>query len=178
MRRTSLCAMMVSRADASIYGFKPILIILSNVSAADLVWRVERTRCPVRDAAVAVLRVSRSRISHTIIISGSCLKQALSPDSNVTQFLSSISDWTTHSSSYSIGSSRVIIFFSREFSLFSIVYRVVVLPDPVGHVTSTIPAFLETALFNILFDVQKNHKSSKSITAFCESSIRHTIFSP
>ncbi|NCO31880.1 hypothetical protein GW891_03675 [bacterium] len=47
------------------------------MSAADFVCRVDKTRCHVRLACVAVSRVSISLISHTIIISGSCLKIAL-----------------------------------------------------------------------------------------------------
>jgi len=83
--------MIVSRAEASIYGLSHILIIRSSVSAADLVWSVESTRCPVREAAVAVWRVSISRISQTMMISGSCLISALSPVSKLKPVLSFIS---------------------------------------------------------------------------------------
>jgi len=39
--------------------------------AASFVWSVERTRCPVRAACVAISAVSLSRISPTSITSGS-----------------------------------------------------------------------------------------------------------
>jgi hypothetical protein len=48
----------VSSAAAVIYGFTHIFAILSRVSAALLVCKVESTRCPVREAFVAVFRVS------------------------------------------------------------------------------------------------------------------------
>jgi len=47
--------------------------------------------------------------------------------------------WLTPPSWYSIGSSTVIIFFSEELISLKAAYRVVVLPLPVGPVTSMIP---------------------------------------
>ena len=46
---------------------------------------------------------------------------------------------TMPSRSYSTGSSTVMIFTSGSLASASIAYRVVVLPEPVGPVTSTIP---------------------------------------
>jgi len=63
------------------------------------------------------------------------------------------------------------------FKAKSVVYRVVVLPEPVGQVTRIRPFFLLIAFSIILFDVQKNHNSLKSIIAFDVSSILETIFS-
>jgi hypothetical protein len=47
---TNLWAIIVSKAEANIYGFNHILTILSNVSAADFVCKVDKTKCHVRDA--------------------------------------------------------------------------------------------------------------------------------
>ena len=48
--------------------------------------------------------------------------------------------WFTRSSRYSTGSSAVMIFVSGVFTCWSAAYSVVVLPLPVGPVTSSIPA--------------------------------------
>jgi hypothetical protein len=40
---------------------------------------------------------------------------------------------------YSTGSSTVMMFFSWVLMMFSVAYRVVDLPDPVGPVTRTVP---------------------------------------
>ena len=53
------------------------------VSALELVCKVENTKCPVMAASIAVSRVSQSRISHTKTISGSCLKDPLSPEAKL-----------------------------------------------------------------------------------------------
>jgi hypothetical protein len=59
-----------------------------------------------------------------------------------------------------------------------IVYKVVVLPEPVGQVTRINQFFLLSAFSKILFVVQKNPKSSKSTRALEASSTLQTIFSP
>ena len=51
----------------------------SMESAAELVWTVPNTRCPVSAAVRAVSMVSRSRISPTKITSGSSRRAARSP---------------------------------------------------------------------------------------------------
>jgi hypothetical protein len=81
----------VSKAEAIIYGFNHIFIILSRVSPADFVCKVDKTRCPVKLACVAVSSVSQSLISQTIIISGSCLKIALNHTENAKPIFSSTS---------------------------------------------------------------------------------------
>jgi hypothetical protein len=45
---------------------------------AEFVWIVDKTKCPVNAASTASVAVSLSLISHTIIISGSCLTNDLS----------------------------------------------------------------------------------------------------
>jgi hypothetical protein len=49
------------------------------VSAAEFVWIVDKTKCHVKLASMAMSTVSLSLISHTIIISGSCLRAVLNP---------------------------------------------------------------------------------------------------
>ena len=51
-------------------GATPMSINRVNVPTASLVCRVENTRCPVRDACIAIWAVSRSRISPTMMTSG------------------------------------------------------------------------------------------------------------
>ncbi len=53
------------------------------VADAELVWIVESTKCHVRAASILRLAVSLSLISHTMMISGSCLTRDLSPEANV-----------------------------------------------------------------------------------------------
>jgi len=84
--------MIVSNADAKIYGFNHILTILSRVSAADFVCKVDKTRCHVKLASVAVSSVSLSLISQTIITSGSCLRSAFNHVLNVNHCFSFTSD--------------------------------------------------------------------------------------
>jgi hypothetical protein len=68
-----------------------MLIILSKVSAADFVCKVDNTKCPVKLAVVAVSSVSLSLISPTMIISGSCLNKAFNHVLKSNPFLSSTS---------------------------------------------------------------------------------------
>jgi hypothetical protein len=55
--------------------------------AASLVWTVENTRWPVSDAVIATSAVSRSRISPTMMTSGSWRRNERSPDANVRSIL-------------------------------------------------------------------------------------------
>ena len=71
MRRRSRCAVITFRAAATLNGSNPMSIIRVMVEGASLVWRVERTRCPVRAALMAIPPVSRSRISPTMMMFGS-----------------------------------------------------------------------------------------------------------
>ena len=53
------------------------------VAIALFVCSVEKTRCPVSDASIDVVSVSVSRISPTIMTSGSWRRTARSPFANV-----------------------------------------------------------------------------------------------
>ena len=68
-------------------GSTSISISLGIAPAAELVCRVERTKCPVRAALTAILAVSPSRISPTMIISGSCLTKERNPAAKVSPIL-------------------------------------------------------------------------------------------
>jgi hypothetical protein len=72
----NLCQITKFKAGASIKGSTPIFINLETASIAVFVCKVESTKCQVNAAFIAIFAVSKSLISHTIIMSGSCLKIA------------------------------------------------------------------------------------------------------
>jgi len=78
-RRINLWAMAKFKDDGNKKGSMPISTNLGITPTALLVWRVERSKCPVRAACTAKLAVSESLISPTKIISGSCRRIDLSP---------------------------------------------------------------------------------------------------
>ena len=79
----SLCAIETFKADGIVFGFTFKSISRGYEPAAELVCNVEKTKCPVRAAWIAVPAVSGSRISPTIITSGSCLIAARRPERKV-----------------------------------------------------------------------------------------------
>ena len=85
----------------------PISIKRVIEPAASLVCSVESTRWPVRAASIAICAVSRSRISPTMITSGSARTIARSPVANVSPALGLTWIWVIPSSWYSTGSSIV-----------------------------------------------------------------------
>ena len=110
-----------------------------TAAEASFVCRVASTRWPVKDACTAICAVSRSRISPIMITSGSCRKIARSALAKVMSMRGLTCVWPTPARSYSIGSSTVRMFVVVALSIDSAAYRVVVLPEPVGPVTSTMP---------------------------------------
>jgi hypothetical protein len=60
-----------------------MFINLCTVAAALFVCIVDNTKCQVKAASILKTAVSLSLISHTIIISGSCLTRLLSQFANV-----------------------------------------------------------------------------------------------
>ena len=118
-------------------------MIRSTVCAVDWVCRVAKTRWPVSAAVSAVDIVSRSRISPTRMTSGSWRRAAFRAieKSGASE---PISRWLTMhlrcGCMNSIGSSIVRMCSSRSRLIASIIAaREVVLPEPVGPVTSTKP---------------------------------------
>ena len=109
-----------------------------------LVWRVEKTRWPVSAAVMTVWIVAQSRISPTMMTSGSCRIMFLSASRNAGVSVPTSRCETEPRASmkrYSMGSSIVTTWTAR----FSVTDRmieasVVDLPDPVGPVMRTRPA--------------------------------------
>ena len=126
-------------AGAMMFGFTPRSIRRGTVPAASFVCKVEKTRCPVRAACMAVSAVCKSRISPTRIMSGSWRRMDRSPEAKSYPFWGSACVWVIPGMWYSIGSSIVTIFISDERIFLTKAYRVVVLPDPVGPVVRIMP---------------------------------------
>ena len=84
--------------------------------------------------SIAISKVSLSRISHTMIISGSCLNADLSHERNVNQISDLTCAWFSQSILFSTGSSNVVIFTSGLLISARAEYSVVVFHDHVGHV--------------------------------------------
>ena len=108
---------MVSDA-ASIKDCMPISIIRPIVAGQSLVCRVEKTRWPVIAALIAISAVSISRISPTMIISGSCRRKAFSAAGKVIPTSWCTLTWLMPLKLNSTGSSAVRILVSsllREF---------------------------------------------------------------
>src|SRR3989338_11551363 len=95
---------------------------------SSLVWREDKTRCPVKAAWIAISTVSSSRISPTIIMSGFWRRRARKPLAKVMPVLALTCVWFTLGNSYSTGSSMVVIFTDGVFKICKIAYKVVVLP--------------------------------------------------
>ena len=104
-----------------------------------MVCKVESTRWPVRAALMAISAVSKSRISPTRMMLGSCRRKARKEAAKFNPICSFICTWLTPANWNSTGSSAVMMFVSGVFSRAMEEYSVLVLPDPVGPVTNTIP---------------------------------------
>ena len=89
------------------------------VLGASFVCSVLNTVCPVSEAWTAISAVSRSRISPTRILSGSCRRMDRRQAANVLPMSASIGIWMIPSMSYSTGSSVVISLSSMLLSSFS-----------------------------------------------------------
>src|SRR3954469_9072749 len=131
-RRTCFC---------SCGGKKSMMRLI--VSAASVVCSVDMTKWPVSAAARPSFTVSWSRISPTRMTSGSCriaariavTKSSVSTRTSRWLTIAILSKWRT-----SIGSSMVTTWHSLLLLMWSIIpASVVVLPEPVGPVTSTSP---------------------------------------
>ena len=75
--------------------------------------RVENTRWPVNAAWIAYCAVSPSRISPTMMTSGSCRRMLRSALAKVTPILFWTAVWLKSSETISIGSSMVVTLISR-----------------------------------------------------------------
>ena len=143
---------------------------------ASLVCSVASTRWPVSEAWAAIAAVSGSRISPTKMTSGSWRRIARSADAKVTPCL--VSTWicVTPGSSNSIGSSTVMMLMSGPWISCSAAYRVVVLPEPVGPVTTTMPSRCVKRRLK-RSSSGASRPTCESVTARCVSRMRMTHFS-
>ena len=146
--------------------------------AASLVCSVASTRCPVSDACTAICAVSRSRISPIMMMSGSWRRIERSARAKVSSIRGLTCVWPTPSSAYSIGSSTVIMLSEPRGSRDSAAYSVVVLPDPVGPVTSTMPCGSRISLSIAAIVGSLMPSAARSSCAESRSSSRSTTRSP
>ena len=137
--RTSRWATTQNTEEATRNGSMPISVRRVTALGASLVCSVLSTRWPVSADSTAICAVSRSRISPTMITSGSARIIERSPVANVSPARRLTGIWVMPSSWYSTGSSIVTMFFSGELMTPTAPYSVVDLPEPVGPVTSTAP---------------------------------------
>ena len=115
----------------------------SMVFAAPMVCREDNSRWPVSAAVIAVVMVSRSRISPSMTTSGACRRAARSAREKVAASFGT-SRWLTRDCLwlwiYSMGSSMVTMCACRVSLIRSTTQAsVVLLPLPAGPVTRTIP---------------------------------------
>ena len=144
-----------------------------------LVWTVEKTRCPVMAARMAMSAVSPSRISPTAMISGSWRSTDRRTLAKVRPVLSLICTWQTPSMLYSTGSSRLTRFTSSRRSRWMMAERVEVLPEPVGPTIRIIPSAVWSTSrqkFSRLFPASPMPSREESAGVF--RSRRATTFSP
>ena len=100
---------------------------------------VVSTMWPVSAASIAIRAVSASRISPTMITSGSARRIERRPVAKSSPALRLTFSWLMPEIRYSTGSSIVMMLRSSAFSSWSAAYRVVDFPEPVGPVTRTAP---------------------------------------
>ncbi len=120
-------------------GSTPMLSKRVMVEGASFVCRVDSTMWPVRAALTAISAVSKSRISPIMIVSGSCRRKERRAAAKVSPMLSLTCTWLIPGRLNSTGSSAVLMLSLGWLSSCRPEYRVVVLPEPVGPVTSTMP---------------------------------------
>ncbi len=88
----------------------------ATAPTAVLVCSVDSTKCPVIADSTAICAVSRSRISPTMITSGSWRRIARRPRAKVSSVRGFTCVWPTPSTEYSIGSSTVMMLRLRSLS--------------------------------------------------------------
>src|ERR1039458_9443159 len=115
MRRTRRCAQMRWTDVATRNGSMPMFIRRVMVSGAPLVCSVESTRWPVSAALMAISAVSKSRISPTRMMLGSCRRNDRRAAAKFNPICSFICTWLTPPNWNSTGSSdRKIANFADE----------------------------------------------------------------
>ena len=145
---------------------------------ASLVCSVVNTRWPVRDACTAILAVSRSRVSPMSTMSGSCRRKLRRAAAKVRPTAGLTCTCTRPSMSYSTGSSAVRIFSVISFNSERAEYSVVVLPEPVGPVTITMPLGLRMSCRKVSRSSSRMPTLARSSETLPRSRIRMTTDSP
>src|SRR2546426_80668 len=127
---------------------------------------------------MAISAVSRSRISPTMMMSGSCRRMDRSAAANVSPILGFTGICVTPATWYSTGSSTVTILTPGWFSRSSAPYSVVVFPEPVGPVTRRMPCGWRMRCSNWSSTGPGMPSSARSRTPAPRSSTRSTTLSP
>ena len=121
--------------------------------------------------------VSSSRISPTMMMFGSWRRMERRPFAKVRPVWLLTWIWVVPSREYSIGSSMVMMDASDLFKRFRMVYRVVVLPEPVGPLARIMPYGLEMAR-STRFKLASLKPRSVSSKVWVAARTRRTAFSP
>src|SRR2546429_8882726 len=100
------------REEETRKGGMPVARRRGMVEGQSLVWRVVRTRWPVRAARMPIWAVSRSRVSPTRMTSGSWRRKERRAAAKVRPISSLIWTWLTPLRLYSTGSSAVMMLVS------------------------------------------------------------------
>src|SRR5205814_1317694 len=125
-----------------------------STSMTLLAWTVVKTRWPVRADWMAMSAVSASRISPTMILSGSWRRIERSPRAKVSPFFSFTGIWVIPLSWYSTGSSMVMILSSSDLIVDSAAQSVVLLGDRLhGRLEHAVDAVLDHDLGVARLDV-------------------------
>ena len=104
--------------DAMLKGATPMLSSRTSVDGASFVCSVDRTMWPVCAALIAMSAVSRSRISPTMMMSGSWRRKARSELAKVSPAFSLTLTWLMPAIWISAGSSAVEMFTPGSFRMF------------------------------------------------------------
>jgi len=138
-RRASRWLSTPTSASAKLKGSSPMSSMRITLSGALLVCRVDITMWPVSEASMAMWAVSLSRISPTMMTSGSARSSARKALANVQSILGLTCTCRRPGWVISTGSSAVQILRSGTLMKLSAECSVVVLPEPVGPTHSTMP---------------------------------------
>jgi hypothetical protein len=114
--RTRRCAIAPISVDEMRNGWMPRSMRRVTEVEASFVWSVEKTRWPVSAACTAFCAVSSSRISPTMMMSGSWRRIVRSAEANVIPIFVCTAVWLKSSCTISIGSSIVVMLISGEAS--------------------------------------------------------------
>ena len=135
----SRCASTPSSASAKLNGSMPMSSRRVIDSGALFVCSVANTRWPVSEASMPIATVSLSRISPTMMMSGSARRNDFMTVAKSRPALRLIWTWRSPFCVISTGSSAVQILVSAVLRRPRIECSVVVLPEPVGPQTKKRP---------------------------------------